>query len=244
MNQNNYKTLILSKRWFQQELFLLPRSPVQSKWEKLSASQFRVRRMLRIIYGSSSFVFDFESIFRFRVGKRCHRDMKDKYFHDKPDKPVRIKVSCKKDFFTVRLNSLYQSRRVSLNCLITTERTWNCSTISGRSLCVKYSSIKWAQEGILTKHLCVLYANKWGKKSFCKTYILHLPQEESDNHSVKYSLQHSHCQSACFLDEGGRIKGEEVACKKQTKKPLSIGFISYLWYIFEARKFIKNYSWK
>jgi len=40
--------------------------------------------------------------------------------------------------------------------------------------------------------------------------LLHVPQESS-NHSVKYSLQNSQCQSAWFLDKGGGIKGEEVA---------------------------------
>jgi len=127
---------------------------------------------------------------------------------------------------------------VNFSCLIITESTWNCFTISGRSLCFKYSSIQWAIEDMLTEHLCVLYAKRVGG-CVCKTYYM-----SHRNHLTTQLNTVFRTPSASRLGSWTKEEGLKGKRWHEKNKVLSIGLICYLWYIFEVRKFIKSYAWK
>lgn len=113
-------------------------------------------------------------------GQRWHRNGLQKQVFSWQT-TVRKTVSCQKDFYSK--HSLEQSRWLRISCSIKLE-IHESFTISGSSLCSKYSSIKWARKGIAYRTFLCFKSQHRGK-SFCKTYILHLPQESASGSKIQ-----------------------------------------------------------
>lgn len=126
---------------------------------------------LRVIYDFSFFIFNY-------VHFRCRVDRRPKVAQKRASETsIFMTNNCQKNcILSERLlqkDSLEQSRWLRISCSIKLE-IHESFTISGSSLCSKYSSIKWARKGIAYRTFLCFKSQHRGK-SFCKTYILHLP---------------------------------------------------------------------
>lgn len=136
---------------------------------------------LRVIYEFSFFIFNY-------VHLRCRVDRRPKVAQKRASRTnifmtnncqENSNLSYKKDFYSK--HSLEQSK-----CLIKL-KIHESFTISGSSLCSKYSSIKWAIKCIAYRTFLCFKCYHRGK-SFCKTYILHLPQESGSGNKIQWRI--------------------------------------------------------